>query len=211
MLLMLIGTQISSYLISKDIWESGYTGLPAIPPLALPARDALDIERRSREGVTLRNEERRYTLCCERMQGIARELSLGGAPIPDPFIWASYESEQVENPKAMAWLALSEYFRSKYQINRNGIEKDTLRFDRLEAVFHPPGIKISNLLALFEKIKENPLLDKVFAAIVQQTAVATSKLPVTKEECSAAFEGRCGLLKRCLQESLGIVEVVELV
>jgi hypothetical protein len=161
--------------------------------------------------VNLRNEARRYTLCCERMQGIARELSLGGAPIPEPFVWVAYDSGQAKNPKAIAWLALSEYLRRFYTVDRNGIKKDKLRYDRLEAIFHPPGNRISNLLSLFEKIQTNPYLAQVFDAAAQKAAVSNPILKVTLEECRVAFESRYSLIQRCVRESLGIVDVIDIV
>ena len=72
---------IRSYLIPHDIWLSGWSDLPHLPAVALPARDALEIERRFRKEMNLRNEVRRYTVCCERIQGIVRDLALGGALI----------------------------------------------------------------------------------------------------------------------------------
>jgi len=144
------------------------------------------------------------------MQCVARELALGGAPIPEPFVWVAYESGQAQNPKALAWLAVSEYFRRFYRVERNGIEKDTLRYDRLEAIFHQPG-GISNLLALFEKIRTNPHLDQVFSAAAHKAEVANAGLTVTMEECKTAFESRYSLIQRCTRDSLGVVDVVEIV
>src|SRR5262249_31609585 len=156
-------------------------------------------ERRSRKEVNLRNEARRYTLCCERMQGIVRELSIRGARMPEPFVWVAYDSEQVKNPRAIALLAVSEYLRRKYEVDRNGNPRDTLRYDRLEAVFHPPGRRISNLFGLFEKIKSNPHLDQVFAAAAQKAEVANPILTVDMNECRAAFESRYGMIERCVR------------
>ena len=69
---MLIDTQISSFAIPPDIWKNDHDIASNLPPLHLPARDALAIERRAAKGVNLRNEARRYTLCCERIQGIVQ-------------------------------------------------------------------------------------------------------------------------------------------
>lgn len=207
---MWISTQISSYLIPGEIWESGYAAFPQLPPLSFSARDALEIERRSRKEVNLRNEARRYTLCCERMQGIVRELWLGRAPLQEPFVWRAYDSEQQKNPKAIAWLALSEFFRRFYTVTRNG-KKDTLRYDRLEAIFHPPGNRISNLLLLFEKIQTEPYLAQIFDAVAQKAVVSNPVLRVTAEECRDAFESRYRLVQRCARESFGIVDVIDIV
>ena len=207
---MWIFTQISSYLIPSEMWEFGSSSFPHLPPLSQPARDALEIERRSRKAVNLRNEARRYSLCCERMQGIVRGLALGGAPMPEPLVWRPYDAEG-ETPRALAWLALSEYLRRFYTVERNGIERDRLRYDRLEAVFHPPGLRLFNLLALFEQIRKNPLLHQVFAAASQKAEVSNPTLQVTPEECRTAFECRYSLIKRCCENSLAIVELIDVV
>jgi hypothetical protein len=205
---MWIFTQISSYLVSSEMWEVGSAALPHLPPLSQPARDALEIERRSRKGVNLRNESRRYSLCCERMQGIVRVLALGGAPIHEPFVWRAYDAAG-EAPRALAWLALSEYLRRFYEVDRNGIKRDRLRYDRLEAVFHPPGIRVSNLLALFEQIRRNPHLGQVFTAASQKAEVANPTLHVTPEECGSAFEHRYRLIKRCADKALAMVDLID--
>jgi hypothetical protein len=137
-------------------------------------------------------------------------LALGGAPLPEPFVWRAYDAAG-ETTRALAWLALSEYLRRFYTVDRNGIERDRLRYDRLEAVFHPPGIRISNLLALFGQIRRNPLLGQVFAAASQKAEVANPTLQVTPEECRAAFEDRYSLIERCSEESLAIVDLIDIV
>jgi hypothetical protein len=61
---MLTNTQISSYIVPKEIWEQGRAGSPGITPLSIPARDALEIERRRSLDINLRNEDHRYTIAC---------------------------------------------------------------------------------------------------------------------------------------------------
>ena len=207
---MWIFTQISSYPVPREIWEGGSSALPHLPSLSQPARDALEIERRSRKAVNLRNESRRYSLCCERIQGIVRMLALGEAHVPEPFVWRAYDAKG-DSPKALAWLALSEYLRRFYTVDRNGVERDRLRYDRLEAVFHPPGLQVSNLLALFEQIRKNPHLDQVFVAASQKAEVCNPALQVTPEECRVAFEDRFDLIMKCSKESLGLVDLIDLV
>jgi hypothetical protein len=137
-------------------------------------------------------------------------LALGGAALPLPFVWRPYDAAG-DTPRALAWLALSEYLRRFYTVDRNGIERDRLRYDRLESVFHPPGIRVSNLLALFEQIRRNPLLDQVFAAASQKAEVVNPTLQVTPEECRSAFEARYTLIKRCSEDSLAIVDLIDVV
>src|SRR5260370_13566172 len=182
---MSIAIQISSCLVPLEIWESGYGPLPHLPPLSMPARDALEIERRSRKEVNIRNESRRYSLGCERITGIVRELGIGNAPIPQPFVWSV--SEGGGKPRGLAWLALAEYLRRFYRIDRNGVTKDTLRHDRLEGIFHPPGINISNLVALLEVIIRNPHLPQILTDVCQKTHFVTPTHQLIPAECYEAF------------------------
>jgi hypothetical protein len=137
-------------------------------------------------------------------------LALGGAHMPDPFVWRAYDAKG-DSPRALAWLALSEYLRRFYTVDRNGIERDRLRYDRLEAVFYPPGLQVSNLLALFEQIRKNPHLNQVFMAASQKAEVSNPTLQVSPEECRAAFENRYHLINRCSKESLALVDLIDLV
>lgn len=206
---MSITTQISSCLVPREIWESGYGPLPHLPPLSVPARDALEIERRSRKEVNIRNEARRYSLCCERITGIVRELVIGNARIPQPFVWSVFAGEK--NPRGLAWLALAEYLRRFYRIDRNGVTKDTLRHDRLEGIFHPPGVNISNLVALLEVVIRNPHLPQILTDVCQKTHIVTPATQLIPEECGEALKTRLELAKRCAQESLAIVDLIEVV
>lgn len=205
---MSIAIQISSFLIPQQIWECGYKPLFHLPPLAIPVRDALEIERRSRKEVNLRNEARRYSLCCERISGIVRELALGEAPLPKPFVWSV--SEKDINPRGVAWLTLAEYLRRFYRIDRSGVTKDTLRYDRLEATFHPPGLRVANLLALLEVVEKNPHLPQVLLDACNKAHISTPVMSVTVAECGAALNARIELLKRCVSESLAMVDLIEI-
>lgn len=209
---MWIGTQISTYLIPRDIWVSGYGGLP---PLALPARDALDIERRWRKDAELRNEARRYTICCERMQGIACDLALAGAPMPSPCVWPSYEHRNVSTPGALAYLAIFEYLRRFYTVRRqdpSGVLKPVrLRYDRVEAIFQPPDKPSSDFLALLTHIRNEPKLSQMCADAVQKAEVADLSCKVSAEECEAAFQQRYSLVAKCVEEGFGLVDVFDIV
>ncbi len=207
---MWIGIQISSYLIPQAIWEHGDEKSPGLSPLALVARDALEIERRARKEIKLRNEAHRYTLCCERMQAIVMELARRGAPLPPPVVWQAYDVAGVAHPRAIAYLALCEYLSRFYKVERNG-RAENLRHDRIEAIFLPPEKHVRRLLDLYEHIRENPHLPKVFAAAAEKAEIAAPTLKIAPEECALAFTARYQLIKRCADESCGAVDVIEIV
>ena len=209
---MWIGTQISSYMIPGEIWLSGYAGHP---PLTFPARDALDIERRWRKGVDLRKEARRYVGCCERMQGIARDLALAAAPIPAPCVWSTYGRRDVSTPSALAYLAIFEYLRRFYTIARRDqsgvLKRERLRYHLAEAIFHPPGKRMSDFLTLLAHVKNEPKLSQMCADASQKAEVADLSFKVSAEECQAAFQQRYGLVAKCVEDGFGLVDVFDIV
>jgi hypothetical protein len=207
---MLTGTQISSYLIPRPIWESGYLHTP---PLALPARDALDIERRWRKGVLLRNEAKRYAICCKRMQGIACELEMLGAPIPASHVWSSYEHTDGNAPRALAYLAFFEYLRRFYKPNRQGIglagEKG-LKYDRVEAVFQPPDQRLIAYLSLLSQVQSEAKLSDMCLNAVRTAEVTALGFKVSPEECEAVLKYRHSLVSTCVKLDCGLVDVLHL-
>ena len=134
---------------------------------------------------------------------------IGKAPIPPPFVWSVSKGEG--KPRGLAWLALAEYLRRFYRIDRNGVTKDTLRHDRLEAIFHPPGVRISNLVALLEVVIKNPHLPQILTDVCQKTHMATPAVQPSPEECGEVLQTRLELFKRCARESLAIVDIIEIV
>ena len=208
---MWIGTQISSYLIPRAIWESGYG---STPPLALPARDALDIERRWRKGVILRNEAKRYAICCKRMQGIARELEILGAPIPHSHVWKSYEHVEANGPRALAYLAFFEYLRRFYKPNRQGAGTPSgekgLKYDRVEAIFQPPGERLVAYLSLLSQVQLEPRLSDMCLNAVRSAEVLALGFKVSPGECEAALRHRHSLAVMCVELDCGLVDVLDL-
>jgi len=210
---MSIGTQISSYLIPRAIWESGYE---STPPLALPARDALDIERRWRKGVILRNEAKRYAICCKRMQGIVRELEIRRAPIPHSYVWKSYEHTERGAPRALAYLAFFEYLRRFYEPNRQGAGAADpgpkgLKYDRIEAIFQPPGQRLVAYLNLLSQVKSESRLPEMCLKAISRAEVLPIGFKVSPAECDAALRQRHSLASKCAELDCGLVDVVELV
>jgi len=209
---MSIGTQISSYLIPRAIWESGYK---STAPLALPARDALDIERRWRKGVILRNEAKRYAICCKRMQGMARELEILGAPIPHSYVWKSYEHTEGDGPRALAYLAFFEYLRRFYEPKRQGAGAAPpgvkgLKYDRIEAIFQPPGQRLAAYLDLLSQVQIESRLPEMCLIAVSRAEVLALGFKVSPAECEAALRRRHSLAAMCVKLDCGLVDVLDL-
>jgi len=201
---MSINTQISSYLVPRSLWESGYQGTA---PLALPVRDALDIERRWRKGVLLRNEATRYAICCKRLQGMVREMAMKGAPITYVHVWGPYEQEEGHGPRAVAYLAIVEYLRRFYQPDRPG--ERSLKYDRIEATFHPPGDRLSAQLRLLTKTQSESRLAEMCAYAVRKADVLTRACPVSAAECEAAIRQRHRLFVMALEQDCGLVDAID--
>lgn len=203
---MSISTQISSYLVPRSLWERGYQGTA---PLALPVRDALDIERRWRKGVLLRNEGKRYAICCKRLQGMVREMAIKGAPIAYVHVWGTDQQTEQGGPRAVAYMAAMEYLRRVYQPDRAG--EKSLKYDRLEAIFHPPGERLSAHLRLLTKTQSESRLAEMCAYAVRKADVLTGGCAISAVECEAAIRQRHKLLVMCVEQNCGLVDVFDIV
>ena len=198
---MLTDTQISSFIVPQDIWTNGYPGRPDLPPLALPVRDALDIERRAQKDVNIRNEVRRYTLCCERIQGIVRELALAEGILPPPVIWRKHRSLLEDSPSAFAYLALAESLSQRLKNSR---------YARFAAIFFPPEHARSHF-QVFEAICRLPDLDQFLERTAKQGFRSDTISKATASECKEALSQRYRLLEAVASEQRGLVDVMELV
>lgn len=196
---MLIGTQISSFLIPATIWAEGCSGRPELPPLALPARDARAIERRAHKRVNLRNETRRYALCCERIQGLVLELSQEVALVP-PMLWPAFDAEDESHPSAHAYLAVIEAIRRRLRGSA---------YLRVAAIFFPPEDARSHL-QVFEAFHQHPQLDRIFNEASRNGSLPGSSFHLTTEQCQAALAQRFALLRIVESQKCGLVDVVEL-
>ena len=205
-----IGTQISSQLVPREIWDSGFA---RVPPLRLPARDAFDIERRWQKGVKLRNEGHRYVVCCERLQGMVRDLTAAGAPMPAPTIWPTPEDATSNEPSALAYLAVFEYLRRFYKLSVIGTDGQQrvvgLKHRRVEAIFHAPGKTLAEFANLLTHITKESRLAEIFKAAADRAEVSCGN-PLTPTECRIAFERRESLIARCVREDCGLVDVFDL-
>lgn len=202
---MSISTQISSYLVPRPIWEGCYQGTPS---LALPARDALDIERRWRKGVILHSEAKRFAICCKRLQGLVRELEIKGAPIAHVHRWGAYQNTEDGGPRAVAYLAAMEYLRRFYQPDRAG--EKSLKYDRLEAIFHPPGERLSAHLQLLTKAQSESKLHEMCAYAVRKADVLAGGWDVSPGECEGAIRKRHEFVSIGVEQDCGLVDVLDL-
>lgn len=199
---MSTGTQISSYTIPAEIWREGLSRRVDLPPLALPARDALEIERRSQGEVALRNETHRYTLCGERIMSIVHELAREKDVLPPPFIWASKAKASGNSINAISFLSLIDIL---VQINPKNSP-----YRRIGSIFFPPdhaGIHFQ----VFGLLRKNPQIDRALSEASRISAYNGKEFEVTIEECKVALEKRYSLLEQINIQKAGLVDVVELV
>jgi hypothetical protein len=205
---MLTDTQISSILIPHTVWEAGLAGRPDLPPLRVPARDALDIERRAEKRVNLRNEIRRYTLCCDRMQGIALELSRSGIATVR-MQWYATSAADEGRPNARAFLAvIEELARTIDHIKRVATGPTPNLYNRVARVYFPPDhARIHR--AMFQAMRQGAGLDKLFERAAKTASLSNSQ--ISGEQCAQALEARYTLLQQAEAGSYGLVDVVEIV
>ncbi len=198
---MLTDTQISTYLIPASIWAQGHPTRKDLPPLAQPARDALDIERRAQKDVNLNNEARRYTLCCERMQGIVQQLSRESGLLPTPRIWSSNIEPDGMAATARAYLGLI-----------NAISRILRRspYPRVSALFFPPD-HTQSYLQVIDAIRQQPNLDRLLDQAARSASLPDARFAVLPEQCRAALDQRIELVHRATSDDHGIVDVIEFV
>lgn len=204
---MLTDTQISSILIPNTVWKVGYAGRSDLPPLRVPARDALDIERRAEKRVNLRNEIRRYTLCCDRIQGIALELSRSGIASMG-MQWHTFRDGNDGRSSARALLAvIEELARTVDRMQRTTPGSIQNLYNRVGRVFFPPEHARVHC-AMFQAMSQGTGLDKLFERAAKNASFSNNQ--VTAEQCSQAMDARYVLLKKVEAEGFGLVDVVEL-
>jgi hypothetical protein len=209
---MLIDTQISSYPVPAAIWFNGYDGAPNLPPLHLPARDATAIERRAMKRVNLRNETRRYTLCCERIQGIVQELSQEPGVLPEPLVWSAHSRSDAGIPNARSYLAIMNLmgrWMAKFLANLPAEEHQFI-YPRVSALFFPPGDAELHLKC-FELASKHSDLQRLFERAARDATLESSSFAVSATQCENAFHMRYELLEAVAAEGYGLVDVLELV
>ncbi len=205
---MSLATRISSFVIPALVWEEGYSALPKLPPMALVVRDALAIERRSSKEVNLSNEQRRYTLCCERMQGIAEELFYGSDALQPPLVWPAESTDKM--PCARAYLAVVETILPWMRKHLSKDEMNNVVYSRFPFVFFPPD-HTASYLAQYEFLSRHAEIDSLFEFAARVSNIKDSPLFISPTECKRAFDLRLEILRRVAGQDWGLVDVVEII
>lgn len=196
---MLTDTQISVFLIPPELWQRGAIERSDLPPLARPAQDALDIERRSRQGTLLRNESHRYILCCDRMQDIVKDLR-DDSILSENARFAASRALEPGQPSALAYIALIDLLARSM---KGGT------YQRLSATFFPPG-DAQKYLAVLEQIFNNAMLDDILRRASRSGSTDDSH-SVSVDDCRVALTTRMDVVRNATAMNQGIVDVVELV
>jgi len=187
--------------VPSKIWHEGYVGRLDLPPLAIPARDALDIERRSEKDLSLRNEAQRYTLCCERIQEIVAELTSElEFPAPPVLFPSDDAAKDLTAPSARAYLALMDTLR-------RSLKRSPYR--RVSAVFFPPEHAILHS-QVYEVMATRDGVEELFDQASKRGSLPDEMCNPTAEQCRAAFAKRHRLLKIAASEGNAIVDLIEL-
>lgn len=140
---------------------------------------------------------------------MVREMAIKGAPIAHVQVWESYEQSAIQRPRAVAYLTAMEYLRRFYQPDRQG--ERSLKYDRLEAIFHPPGDRLSAHLRLLTKIQSEARLAEMCTYAVSKADVLTGGCTISAVECEAAVRQRHKLLVMAVEQDCGLVDVLDLV
>lgn len=208
---MLIDSQISTYIIPQKIWYESSEQNNSLPPIFLPARDALAIERRAEKEVNLKNETRRYTLCCERIQGIVLELSqMPGDLAKNIFVWPAMTGANTKIPPARAYLSniamFGRWAKPIYKVLSS--EHQANFYDRIATNFFPPE-DCERYLKGINWILNHPESSELFKKAAAHMPETFSKL--SANQCRQAFLARRELVKIAVDRKCGLVDVVEVV
>jgi hypothetical protein len=207
---MLPATQIRSFAIPDAIWYKGESRLDTLPQLAVPARDALAIERRAIKNVNILQEKRRYTLCCERMQGIVEELAYLGDVLPQPIIWLARKNGMSDTLSATAYIAcmtvIGQYL-ARIAPSMSAQEKRDYLYERMPAVFFPPD-HADRHDKCYKYVCARADLPALFSRAI--TMFPQEAVGISIEDCRQAFIARAELVRISAEKGYGLVDVVEL-
>jgi hypothetical protein len=89
--------------------------------------------------------------------------------------------------------------------------KANLKYDRLEAIFHPPGERVSAQCELLRQARSESRLAEMCAYAVQRAAVLAGGCAISAEECSEAMWKRHELLALSVARDCGVVDILDLV
>jgi hypothetical protein len=200
---MLTDTQIRSFLIPVKLWREGLSLRPDLPPLIVPACDALDIERRAKKGINLRNEAHRYNLCCERIQGITADLAAAENILSPSLIFVRSGSTEKQSPTARSYLALIDIMFFL-------VKRHNLSYTRVASIFFPPEDSKKHQ-QLYEIMSNGTNVNELFRTAAKRASLPGEHFAVTPEQCRTAFEQRRILLEKAVSEESAVVDLIELI
>jgi hypothetical protein len=192
--------QIKTFLIPETLWMNGYHYLPHLPPLNIPASDALAIERRAHKKVNYFNEKHRYTLCCERIQSIVLELSYESGVLKLPFVFSSDNTEEDNKPSAMAHFEMMNLL-NRWMFRNIPEQERIMLYARTSFVFFPPQ-DIDKQIEIFELLNKHNNIYKLFRK-------AAKKSNTSKKTCQNTFQIRHKIFKVAAENNSGVVDVLE--
>jgi hypothetical protein len=213
---MLIDTRIKSFLIPNSVWKQGIpkdiieTKAPEwamLPSLEFPSRDAIAIEIRASHGVNLLNEQRRYAICCERIQDITLELSRISGLLRPPLIWPK-EVDTNKIPRTRALLAINTWIVP--WMTKFIVPNFPNAYARIPAIFFPPEHAKSHC-EIYQLMSRSPEIQKLFQKAARESTVPEGQDKITFDECQKAFLLRLELLKVAANQAEGLVDVFEIV
>ncbi|HUS84612.1 MAG TPA: hypothetical protein VMX56_05675 [Anaerolineales bacterium] len=168
------------------------------------------IERRARKEVNLHSEQRRYTLCCERIQGIVQELSQKPGVLPTPVVWPSHSQNNSKIPSARSYLAVMDVIGGWMSRSLSREEILQMGYVRFSTVFFPPEHAAPHLKSC-EFIANRSQVHHLFERAARDAALENSPFTVSAAQCQEAFRMRYELLKTIAAKGYGLVDVLELV
>jgi len=145
---------------------------------------------------------------------MVRELAIKGAPIAHVHLWGADEEADERGPRSVAYLAAMEYLRGSYGPKRwdgKNFVRANLKYDRLEAIFHPPGERLLAHLQLLEQVLSEARLSEMCGYAVRKVDMLASGSVITAVECEAAIRERHKLIAMGVERDCGLVDVLDLV
>ena len=198
--------RIHSLLVPREVWMNGPPqGAAGVPPasrtpLNITALDASAIELRTLSRVNLRQEHRRYRLCVQRMQGIARDLERAG-------LASCGATFGPEAPSAWALLAT---FGTTWRWAARKLTVPALdravafRCRHLASGFCAPD-EVGATIEALRCVVTHPKVDGLYRRASRDAP--SNEIALAPEDCRQAVLARLDLLEGAADEGQGVVDV----